>query len=96
MYLLRYCFIERIYLHFKLLTAGKEGMCVWARSTSNPGLLGSEPSALTNCAGCPLDAALLFAVCYELSLTSNLCSHVLMQCFRRRARVPVHEVAVVF
>ena len=29
-------------------------MCIGARSGSNPGPLGSEPSALTNCAGCPL------------------------------------------
>ena len=29
-------------------------MCVGARSGSNPGPLGSEPSALTNCASCPL------------------------------------------
>ena len=29
-------------------------MCVGARSGSNPGPLGSEPSALTNCASCQL------------------------------------------
>jgi hypothetical protein len=29
-------------------------MCVGSRSGSNPGSLGSEPSALTNCASCPL------------------------------------------
>ena len=29
-------------------------MCVGARSGSNPGPLGSEPSALTNCASCSL------------------------------------------
>ena len=29
-------------------------MCVGARSGSNPGPLGSEPSAFTDCASCPL------------------------------------------
>ena len=32
-------------------------MCVGVRSDSNPGSLGREPSALTNCASCPLVVA---------------------------------------
>ena len=35
-------------------------MCVGARSGTNPGPLGSETSALTNCASCPLLTSLLF------------------------------------
>ncbi len=48
---------ERIWLHLKSPTAGKEGAsCASGRGReSNPGPLGSEPSTLANCAICPLN-----------------------------------------
>ena len=43
---------------FYIANGGKRRhvMCVGARSGSNPGPLGSEPSALTSCSSCLLDS----------------------------------------
>ncbi len=45
-------------------------MCIGARSGSNPGPLGREPSALTNCASCPLPGIYQIYTRYIIDLYS--------------------------